>query len=205
VLLVESTRPRSARVVPFAAGSLVATVFVALSLLWLWHASSPWDRPIHPLLPSVLAWVSFVLGARAGGVIAIIRIGGYALLGGATIVMVWVAGFGLLGQSKFEQSFRSLDVTARSILDLGATSGCPIEPPAADYGRFGTPDAICISVYGNGMHQRVQFGWGPRFLVYEGASRTEPKSRCVRHLQDRWWAEAEADPYCPGGFEFRGG
>ena len=194
-------------------GSVTALASLLGALAWAWFGASPWDRPAAPILLVFGGWAAFVAGTtyapdERAHPSRWFRAVGLGALAVATLTLMVLIATGALGRWRFEATLAELESRAHEILAGASDPGyeCAGAPAYGRYGRLGTPDEICISVHDDPVAgaavRRVQFGWGPRFLVYEDGVATPPTSRCRAHLSNAWWAEAQADPGCPLGFSF---
>lgn len=193
----------------FLVGLIVGLAVLALAVVWLWSVSSPWDRPLHPLLLVPVAFGAFWVCSR-GCERSVWRLVGSGALAIGAIALVVVAIVGTLGDARYDDRLSALDPVARNLLSDPGVDGC-FAPTGVyttlEFADLGTPNEICVSEYedrGAGASQRVQFTWGARSLVFEGAEPHPSISQCYRHLRDQWWAQVEEDPDCPTGFRYKG-
>lgn len=210
-----TTRTQSATPAVVVIGVVSTAVLLVAAFGWAWAASSPWDRPVAPIVLVVLAWVSYAFAAAAsrrhGDVRwAAPRLIGYAAVGAATVALVCMVGSGTFSRMRAAALTSELEPAAHWYLASAEESSDECGPGAldVDHGSLGVPDEVCVDVHDDaqlGPVRTVQFAWGSRLLVYDDvAPRHPPWSRCRLDLRGGWAAEAEEDPSCPPGFAFVG-
>jgi hypothetical protein len=183
-------------------------LIVAGSVWWLWSSSSPWDRPVWPVLGIVAAWLVLLVGVDEDALSRRARAASIATLAVVTVAFLVLAAFGSFGAMRYGPVFTHLEPTASVLLDQRPDTYGPCGPgiEGLDYGDLRVPDEVCVSNYDNPMSgsvRQVAFRWGRHTLVYEGGFRPA-SSQCSAHLDGPWWAEVPVDPNCPYGFTFSG-
>ena len=186
---------------------VLCALIVAGSLWWLWSSSSPWDRPVWPVLGIVAAWLVLLVGLDEDALSRRARGASIVVVGVVTVGFVALVVASPFGLRRYEPSFPALERTASGLLTAGAipSYGCTPGVDGLDYGGLGTPDEICLSNYDNPMSgsvRQVKFRWVGHSLVYEGGFRPLWSSQCSGHLEGPWWAEVPVGTGCPWGFSF---
>lgn len=194
----------------------VAWIFACFTFVgvtwWTWATTTPWDRPVAPLLALSLAWVSVWIGISGRpGTDTTMKITSFAVLAFVTAAIVWAAGTGVLASSRLSATYDELENVAIWTAHGGEIPGsrCRDAPPDLDLGHLGSPDEVCYAAHdgASGPVRQVQFTWNTgrhRSLVFEIGTADPSISQCIQHLEGLWWAWIEDDPNCPPGFDYRG-